>query len=129
MAEVSITFKAHGGYEAPWIVVRGTDAADASAEVEALRVMGAFGAVKQIAAEFASTPVPEPGAAEAAVRAAFPNATEVQQQAASVPPAQSLPVCETCGGPTKFKSGTSAKGGAYQGYACTADRTHFDHVK
>ncbi len=143
MGEVSVTFKAHGGFDAPWVVVKGASVPETSAMIEELRQLGAFSAIKQIAEEFKAAPTSDE--AEAAVKAAFPNArgfptpglaassaspatSQAAAPATQTPPSQSVPPCETCGAPAKFKSGTSSKG-AYQGYACQSDRTHFTHVK
>lgn len=150
MAEVSVTLKAGSGYADPWIIVKGhgydgedgpvSAAQEVSAVIEELRQLSAFSAIKLIAGEFASAPA----AGVQAALAGLPGATEIpdgpmahgtqpheRRDVASPrpePPAQSTPVCTKCGAPTKPKSGTG-RNGAYNGFACTADRSHFDHIK
>lgn len=138
MAEVSITFKAHGGHDAPWVVVKGLDgdenrsgarltaAESVSAAVEELRQLGAFSAVKLIADEFKNAPA----AGVEAVTAAIPGAEQITPDAsltgtpAMTPPQQSTPPCEKCGAPTIFKSGTSDSG-PYSAFKCsTGDKSH-----
>lgn len=154
MAEVTVTLKAHGGFEAPWIVVKGSDhddmpnsgkftaAQSVSNAIEELRQLGAFNAVKLIAEEFQNAPA----AGEEVVKAAFPNAEvvstvvdperaaqwdaakarEAERGASQAPPQQSTPPCETCGSPTFFKSGQSEKG-PWSAYKCSSGNK--DHTK
>jgi hypothetical protein len=141
VAEVSITFKAHGGYDAPWVVVRGLDgdegmagnpmsaAESVSAVIDELRQLGAFSAVKLIAQEFANAPA----AGAESVQAVIPGAQEVPDQSGAAPsqapPSQSTPPCEKCGAATIFKSGTSDKG-PWSAYKCsTGDKDHTKWMK
>lgn len=134
---ISATFKEGTGFDAAWIVVEADNAVELSNLIQRLRQVDAFRGVRRVAAEFRgplaqmSTPASQPdplAAAEAAVRQAFPNAQEVPDQP-SGPPAQtdSIP-CPKCGANAPYREGTG-RNGTYKGYACTADRTHFEHVR
>lgn len=124
------TFKEGTGYDAAWIVVEAASAVEYSNLIHRLRQLDAFEGTKAVAALFRGETVQAADPLEAAaavVRNAFPGATEVQP--ASGPPEQtdSKP-CEKCGQSAQYREGTG-KNGPYKGYACTADRTHFEHVK
>jgi hypothetical protein len=133
---VSLTFKAGAGFEAPWIVVHGDTPEQASEYLRRLREMGAFGAVKEAAAEFAGAPTT--GQAVATVQQAFPGSQVVTTPPAppgppayTQPPAsppqyqptppvqQGTPPCTTCGAPTTFKQGVSSYG-PWSAYMCSS---------
>jgi hypothetical protein len=133
-------------------------AEEVSAVIEELRSLSAFSAVKLISDEFARAPVAGvesiaavlPGTTEfpahkgAAttlppvptqgapgthpVSGAVSGSARTATAAGQKPPDQGTPACSKCGAPTKSKSGTG-RNGAYKGYACQADREHFDHIK
>lgn len=134
--EISATLKGGPGYDAPWLVVR-VENADHTAAVEELdkalellREVGAFSAVQTIAGEFKDAPKGD--AAVAAIKAAFPGATEVKDTtpaprpaAPAAPVKQGIPPCPTCGRARKHKTGISPKTGKWAGFFCESqDNTH-----
>lgn len=135
--EISATLKGGPGYDAPWLVVRVEHIDHAAAveeldkSLELLREVGAFSAVQTIASEFKDAPRGD--AAVAAIKAAFPGATEVKDTAPAPRPAatpaspvkQGIPACPHCGQPRKHRNGISPKTGKWAGYFCESqDKTH-----
>lgn len=132
-AEVSVTFKAGGGYDAPWVVVRGSTAevSDAISELRAPDPesgITAFQAVRVVADEF----INRTGPAHTAISAAkeLLGASEVTKTAApeGPPSQQDNPPCSKCGSKTRFRSGQGTAG-HYEGYSCLTDKKHFDRTK
>lgn len=189
MSEISVTLKAHGGHDSPWIVVKGANTAEVSAHLKDLREAGAFSAVKVIADEFVNAAVE--GQAVGVIQQAFPGASVMpqaaqppaqqaqqwqqappsqmqqggfagppvppgppayqptpssqQQQQYAPPPPQgqyapppqqpqyqptpqpqqgATPPCETCGAPTKHKTGTSSRGPWAALFCSSGNRDH-----
>lgn len=86
---ISVTLKAHGGHDSPWIVVHGANTAEVSAHLHQLREAGAFTAIKMIANEFTNAAVE--GQAVATVQQAFPGAQVISQPPPQAAPAQYQP--------------------------------------
>lgn len=129
MPEISVTFKAHGGHDAPWVVVKGDSVEQVSAVLTELREQDAFAAVKTIAAEFQAAQAD----AVAVIQAAIPGSTEVVSDAPAPevpasPPRQGL-TCKTCGAPASRKSGTSKKGPWAGNFCSSGDRDHTEWLK
>lgn len=127
-AGISLTFKAHTGYDSPWVVIHGETVEDAGQKLAQVRAQGIFGHVRAASAEFAAAPVTTTEQAVANIQQAVPGSQVVQQQApAPVQPQPQYqqpvqqayigPVCGTCGGPTEQKSGTGRKG-PWSGHFC-----------
>lgn len=137
---ISATFKEGTGFDACWVVVEAANAVELSNIIQRLRQLGAFKGVRQVAAEFrgsihlmgmtqaveGSRETAALDRAAAEIERAMPGTTEVQP--AGPPKQTDSQPCSKCGQPAQYREGTG-RNGAYKGYACTADRTHFEHVK
>lgn len=140
MTEISVTLKAHGGYDSPWIVVKADTVAGLSDVLKELRESGAFVGVKTMAAEFTEAPAVGAGDPVELLKREL-GGKVIEDQAADVPPTnaaapaaaavnQSTPPCEHCGAPTTYRSGNHPQSGAWEGYFCTSgNRTHTRFIK
>lgn len=125
MPEITFTFKAGANYADPWVVVRADTVDEASEVLQDLRERGAFSAVKAVAGEFWQSPAAGVETAQEVLGAEVISEERAAPSTPTPPVEQSTPPCETCGGPTKFKNGTSPKTGAWAGYFClTGEKSH-----
>ncbi|QFG25470.1 hypothetical protein [Actinomadura sp. WMMB 499] len=117
--EISVTLKQHGGFDSPWIVVRGPSAAQVKELLRDLYAEDLVDAVAQTAVKFAdskpagaSVPAPRQGGG------GYQRTGGGGQQASTPPPGASQPSCDH--GPMEFKTGVSKKGNSYKVWSCTS---------
>jgi len=115
-AEISVTVKAGPGYDAPWVVFKGT-VDEVGKSLAEFRNKGLFGIVKAASAEFGEAPVTTTAQAVANLNAAGMGAQEL--------PASVLPSCPECGAPGVTKTGHSSKKNQdYTGVFCSKNQDH-----
>ena len=115
-AEVSITIKASGDYDAPWVTFKG-DVDEAGKALATFRQLGLFGAVKAASEEFKAAPVTTAAQAVKALNEAG--------MGAQVLPESMLPKCPECGADGRRETGhSSSKNRDYEGVFCSGDKKH-----
>lgn len=123
-SEIVVTFKQHGGYDAPWLVVHAADAEDAEKQLLEIRGGNLLKAVSVVAGEFAGTK----GAVQPARAQAAPQQAPQQQT-----PRQDAPSWSdgrSCShGVMVAREGTNKNGNPYKVYFCAAPQNTPDHEK
>lgn len=98
--KVSATFKAHEGYNAPWLVVEGADPGDLALRLQAIEQVGLPGLVSGVNEAFQSlfavAPITQQPAPAQSNPYAGGSAAPAQAPAASSQPAQSSGPAPTC---------------------------------
>ena len=89
------TFKQSGGFEAPWIVIRGNTAAELTGRIGEAREVGLIPVVAGFAGDFAATKTGAPAPAPRQQSAAQYNRAPAQQYSAPAPPVGGeAPTCQ-----------------------------------
>lgn len=132
-APVKVVFKAHAGYESPWITVEADSPESAVELLEQFEAAGGgarLGAVDeslktQYRAAVTDTAGDTRTQAQANVQSRMPaqviQRTAPAQQERPAPPGQNVPICEGHGVAMTYRTGSSAKG-PWAGYFCNGTR-------